>query len=75
MCIYICIYIYPNNIEYWSGEIITRYAECMQRIMLFKKVDNYGNDRVLVCSSAWYEMEHILKHREYEHDLMLSHGK
>ncbi len=66
---------YHISIEYWGGEVITRYSEYLQTLRLFKNVDKYGNARVVVCSSSWFEMEYTIKNNESEHFLMLSNGK
>ncbi len=63
------------HIEYCGGETITRYSEYNQRIRLFKKADVYGNDKLVVCSSAWYEYELTIKNNESQYVLMLSDGE
>ena len=66
---------YHIAIEYWGGEIVTRYSEYLQKIRMFKNVDKYGDARVVVSSSAWYEMEHTIKQGCSEYYLMLCNGE
>ncbi len=63
------------HIEYCGGETITRYSEYHQRIRLFKKPNVYGNDKLVVCSSAWFEYELTIKNQESQYFLMLSDGE
>ena len=66
---------YHISIEYWCGEVITRYSEYQQTLRLFKKDNTYGNDKLVVCSSAWYEMEFTIKNRESAYYIMRSNGE
>jgi hypothetical protein len=62
------------NIEYEGGEITLRFREYQQTLKLFKKVDHYGEDRVVLSSSGWYEREYTIKRGGYDYFLMLCNG-
>lgn len=66
---------YHISIEYYGGDVITRYTEYHQRLRLFKKVEAYGNDKLVVCSSAWFEYELTIKNQESQYFVMLSNGQ
>ncbi len=51
------------------------YREYHQTLKLFKKVSAYGEARVVVSSSAWFEFEHTVKRYESEYFCMLSNGE
>ena len=42
---------------------------------VFKKVSAYGEGRVVVEISAWFEYEHTVKRHESEYFCMLSNGE
>ena len=49
------------HIIYEGGEMTTHYREYKQIFKLFKKVSEYGEERVVVSSSGWFEYEHTVK--------------
>jgi hypothetical protein len=62
------------NIEYEGGEFTLRFREYLQTIKMFKKVDTYGDDWVVLSSSAWYEREFTIQRGQHEYFLMLCNG-
>ena len=63
------------SIEYEGGDMTMRFREYHQTLKLFKKVDAYGENNVVVSSSAWFEMEQTIKRYEYRYYVMLSNGQ
>jgi hypothetical protein len=63
------------HIIYEGGEVTMQYREYKQTLKLFKKVSAYGEDKVVVSSSGWFEYEHTVKRYESEYFCMLSNGK
>ncbi len=51
------------------------YREYNQTLNLFKKVDAYGDARVVASSSGCFEYEHNVKTYESEYLCMLSNGE
>ena len=45
------------HVEYEGGAVTLRFNEFKQTLNLFKKEEQYGETRVVVSSSAWYEYE------------------
>lgn len=66
---------YHISIEFWGGESITRYTDYMQTLRLFKKDISYGHDKLVVCSSSWYEMEFTIKNKESAYFVMRPNGE
>ena len=54
------------HIIYEGGSVTLKYREYHQTIKLFKKVDHYGEDKVVVSSSGWFEYKHTIKRYESE---------
>ena len=44
-----------------GGDVTMKYREYYQTLKLFKKVEAYGDARVVVSSSAWFEYDIILR--------------
>ena len=63
------------SIEYQGGDMTLRFREYHQTLKLFKNVDNYGENNVVVSSSSWVEMEQTIKRYEYRYYVMLSNGE
>ena len=64
------------SIEYEGGDMTMRFREYHQTLKLFKKVDEYGENNVVVSSSAWEGfMEQTIKRHEYRYYVMLSNGQ
>ena len=63
------------SIEYEGGDMTMRFREYHQTLKLFKKVDEYGSNKVVVSSSAWFEMEQTILLHEYRYYVMLSNGQ
>jgi hypothetical protein len=61
-------------IEYEGGSITLRYKEYHQTLKLFKHIPDYGEDVVVISSSAWFEFEHTLKRGECCYYVMLCNG-
>ena len=63
------------NIEYEGGSLTLRFKEYNQTIKLFKHIDAYGDDKVVVCSSGWFESEQTILRHEYRYYVMLDSGR
>ena len=63
------------SIVYEGGDMILRFREYHQTLKLFKHVDDYGENNVVVSSSAWVEMKQTIKRYEYRYYVMLSNGE
>ncbi len=63
------------HIIYEGGEVTMQYREYKQTLKLFKTVSAYGEARVVVSSSGWFEYEHTVKRYESECCCMLSQGE
>ncbi len=63
------------HIIYEGGEVSMKYREYFQTLKLFKKVEHYGEDKVVVSSSGWFEYEHTIKRHESEYFCMLCNGE
>ena len=53
-------------IEYEGGYVTLRFREYSQTIQLFKVVERYGENNVVISSSGWFEYEHTIKRYESE---------
>ncbi len=62
------------NIEYEGGEFTLRFREYQQTLKMFKTNDTYGDDWVVLSSSAWYEREFTIQRGGHEYFLMLCNG-
>ena len=63
-----------NAIEYEGGDITPRFREYSQTIQLFKKVERYGENNVVISSSGWFEHEHTVPRGEHRYFCMLCTG-
>ncbi len=63
-----------EHVEYEGGEVTLRFREYKQTLNLFKKEGVYGETRVVVSSSAWYEYETTIRHGDSAYFCMLSNG-
>ena len=54
------------HIIYEGGEMTMKYREYHQTLELLKKESAYGDARVVVSSSSWFEYEHTVKRGESE---------
>ncbi len=61
-------------IEYEGGEVVLRFREYRQTLKLFKKVERYGENKVVVSSSGWYESEESVERGVPKYFLMLCTG-
>jgi hypothetical protein len=61
-------------LEYEGGEVTVRFREYKQTIQLFKKVERYGENNVVISSSGWFEHEHTVPREEHRYFCMLSSG-
>ena len=61
-------------IEYEGGEIVLRFREYRQTLKLFKKVERYGENKVVVSSSGWYESEQAVERGVPKYFLMMKTG-
>ena len=53
-----------------------KFREYHQTLKLFKKVDEYVENNVVVSSSpAWFQMEQTIKRHEHRYYVMLSNGQ
>ena len=52
-----------------------KYREYHQTLKIFKKVGHYGEDKVVISSSAWFEYEQTVKRNESEYFCMLWNGE
>jgi hypothetical protein len=63
------------NIEFSGGSMTLRFREYNQTINLFKKVEAYGDDKLVVCSSGWFETEQTIQRHEHRYYVMLDSGR
>ena len=70
-----CVKYFHIHIIYEGGEVTMKYREYHQTLKLFKKVDHYGEGKVVISSSAWFEYEHTVKRYESEYLCMLCNGE
>ncbi len=61
-------------IEYEGGYVTLRFREYNQTIQLFKKVERYGENNVVISSSGWFEHEHTVPRGEHRYFCMLRTG-
>ncbi len=61
-------------IEYEGGEVVLRFREFRQTLKLFKKVERYGENKVVVSSSGWYESEQVVERDVPKFFLMMRSG-
>ncbi len=62
------------HIEYEGGAATLRFREYKQTSKLFKKEIVYGETRVVVSSSSWYENETTIRVGEHQYFAMLCNG-
>ena len=62
------------HIEYEGGAVTLRFKEYKQTLNLFKKEIVYGEKRVVVSSSSWYEYETTIRVGESAYFCMISNG-
>jgi hypothetical protein len=62
------------HIIYEGGEMSMMYKEYNQTLKLFKKVKDYGENKVIVSSSGWYEYEHAILKNTSAYFCMLPDG-
>ena len=63
------------HVIYEGGDVTMKYREYHQTLKLFKKVSAYGDARVVVSSSTWFEYEHTIKRYASECLWMLCNGE
>ena len=68
------LYLEHVAIEYDGGDVTIRFREYKQTIQLFKKVERYGENNVVISSSGWFEHEHTVPREEHRYFCMLSSG-
>ena len=61
-------------VEYGGGSLTLRFREYKQTLKLFKKENHYGETRVVVSSSGWYEYETTIRQGEAAYFCMLCNG-
>ena len=61
-------------IEYEGGEVVLRFREYRQTLKLFKKVERYGENKVVVSSTSWFEKEETVARGATRYFLMLCTG-
>ena len=61
-------------VEYEGGEVTVRFREYNQTLKLIKKVEHYGENKVVISSSGWYEHEHTVERGEHQYLCMLCTG-
>jgi hypothetical protein len=61
-------------IEYEGGEVTLRFREYNQTLKLFKNVELYGESKVVISSSGWFEHENTVERGEHQYLCMLSTG-
>ena len=61
-------------IEYEGGYITLRFREFSQTLQLFKVVEKYGENNVVISSSGWFEHEHTVPRGEHRFFCMLRTG-
>ena len=54
------------HIIYEGSDVTMKYREYYQTLNLCKHIEAYGDARVVVASSAWFEYEHTVKRSERE---------
>jgi hypothetical protein len=62
------------HIEYEGGAVTLRFKEYKQTLNLFKKEIVYGEKRVVVSSSSWFEKEISIRQGECAYFCMLCNG-
>ena len=62
------------HVEYEGGAVTLRFHEYKQTLKLFKKEEQYGETRVVVSSSSWYEYETTIRHGDAAYFCMLCNG-
>ncbi len=62
------------HVEYEGGEVTLRFREYKQTLKLFKKEGEYGETRVVVSSSGWYEYETTIRQGGCSYFCMLCNG-
>jgi hypothetical protein len=62
------------HVEYEGGAFTVRFREYKQILKLFKNEREYGETRVVVSSSSWYEHETTIRQGECEYYCMLGSG-
>jgi hypothetical protein len=63
------------SIEYEGGSMTLRFREYNQTLKIFKKVDEYGQNKVVICSSGWFEREAVIERYESRYFVMLDSGR
>ena len=61
-------------IEYEGGEVTLRFRKYNQTLKLFKNVELYGESKVVISSSGWFEHEHTVPRGEHRYFCMLRTG-
>ena len=61
-------------IEYDGGDVVLRFREYHQVLKFLKVVERYGENKVVVSSSSWYEKEETVTRGEIKYFLMLCSG-
>ena len=61
-------------IEYEGGDVTLRFREYSQTIQLFRKVERYGENNVVISSSGWFEHEHTVPRGEHRYFCMFCTG-
>jgi hypothetical protein len=62
------------HVEYEGGSVTLRFREYKQTLKLFKKEELYGEFRVVVSSSSWYEYETTIRRGDTTYFCMISNG-
>jgi hypothetical protein len=62
------------SIEYEGGSLTLRFREYNQTLQLFKKVEQYGEENVVVSSSGWFEHESTIARGKHLYFCMLATG-
>ena len=62
------------HVEYEGGVVALTCGEYKQTLNLFKKEEQYGETRVVVSSSSWYEYETTIWHGDSAYFCMLCNG-
>jgi hypothetical protein len=61
-------------LEYEGGEMVLRFREHKQVLKIFKRVERYGENKVVVSSSGWYEHQVTIERGETQFFCMLTSG-
>ena len=61
-------------LEYEGGEIVLRFREHNQIFKIFKRVERYGENKVVISSSGWYEHQELIQRGETVFFCMLKSG-